>query len=227
MVPTRRQHRRSKESARRSDNPLTAGMMSLSRSFISLLGPGLAIALAIWRPSILGEADLRLYDALVRADAAVTDTGTRAVVVAIDEDQPDARRPMAMAARGAGDAGRSASRARRLGRRAGSAAAGSRTRGCGHRSRARARSEPGARRHRLRVPLRSAGRRPTRARSIRWRWCERQRGDAPPSAGLLKAANGVCTLSDLVGAAGGSGFINAGYDPDGLLRRASAAAAIW
>ena len=59
--------------------------MSLSRSFIGLLGPGLALALAIWRPPILGEADLRVYDALVRADTAVTDTGARAVVVAIDE----------------------------------------------------------------------------------------------------------------------------------------------
>ena len=48
---------------------------------------------------------------------------------------------------------------------------------------------------------------------------ERQRGDAPPSAGLLTATNGICTVSDLVRAAGGSGFINAGRDPDGLLRR--------
>ena len=218
VVPTSRQHRRSKESARRSDNPLTTGMMSLSRSFISLLGPGLAIALAIWRPSILGEADLRIYDALVRADAAVTDTGTRAVVVAIDEASlaragqwPWPRAVLAtlvdqLHALGA------------LGHRAGSAVAGSGTRRCGHRSRAGAAlsQAPAVTAYAFLfdqpAPADACTQHPLAL-------VERQRGDAPPSAGLLTATNGICTVSDLVSAAGGSGFINAGRDPDGLLRR--------
>ncbi len=131
--------------------------MSLSRSFISLLGPGLAIALAIWRPSILGEADLRIYDALVRADAAVTDTGTRAVVVAIDEASlaragqwPWPRAVLATLVDQLHALGASVIALDLLLPEA--------ERGAAATDRALARcSEPGARRHRLRVPVRSAG----------------------------------------------------------------------
>ena len=193
--------------------------MSLSRSFIGLLGPVLAIALAIWRPPILGEADLRLYDALVRADASVTDTGARAVVVAIDETSlarvgqwPWPRAVLAKLVEQLHALGASvvaldlllpeAERGAAITDRALAGALGRSPAVTGY---AFLFDQPGPADACTQHPLELV---------------ERQRGDAPPSAGLFTAANGVCTVIDLVSAASGSGFINAGPDPDGLLRRA-------
>ena len=193
--------------------------MSLSRSFIGLLGPGLAIALAIWRPPVLGEADLRIYDALVRADASVADTGTRAVVVAIDETSlaragqwPWPRAVLATLVEQLHGLGASVvaldlllPEAERGVAPTDRALAGALRQGPAVTGYAFLFDQPGpadaCRQHPLEL-------------------VERQRGDAPPSAGLFAAANGVCTVTALASAASGSGFINAGHDPDGLLRRA-------
>jgi adenylate cyclase len=48
---------------------------------------------------------------------------------------------------------------------------------------------------------------------------ERQRGDAPVTASLFRSSGIVCALEPLLRSAAASGFINAGPDPDGILRR--------
>ena len=193
--------------------------MSLSRSLVSLLGPGLAVALAIWRPSILGEADLRIYDALVRADTGVIDTGARAVVVAIDEASlaragqwPWPRAVMATLLDRLHALGASVIALDLLFPEA--------ERGVAAPDRALARAlsaGPTVTAHAFLfnqpAPADACTQHPLAL-------VERQRGDAPPSAGLPQATGGVCTVSDLVAAASDAGFINAGHDPDGLLRRA-------
>ncbi len=193
--------------------------MSLSRSFIGLLGPGLALALAIWRPPIVGEADLRVYDALVRADTAVTDTGARAVVVAIDETSlarvgqwPWPRAVLATLVEQLHALGASVvaldvllPEPERGVAATDRALAGALRQGTAVTGYAFLFDQPGPADACTQHPLELV---------------ERQRGDAPPSAGLLTATSGVCTVIELSRAAAGSGFINAGPDPDGLLRRA-------
>ena len=51
------------------------------------------------------------------------------------------------------------------------------------------------------------------------RIAERQRNDAPVTASLFRSSGMVCALEPLLRSAGASGFINAGPDPDGMLRR--------
>ena len=99
------------------------------------------MALAVWRPALLGEADLRSTTRW-SAPSRRTDAGTRAVVVAIDEASlaragqwPWSRAVLA-------SAGRSAARARRVGDRVRPAVRRSRSRGRGRRSRAGGRPEP-------------------------------------------------------------------------------------
>jgi HD-GYP domain-containing protein (c-di-GMP phosphodiesterase class II) len=193
--------------------------MSLSRSFVSFLALGLSIALAIWRPPVMGELDLRVYDALVRADAGPGGAPAGARVVAIDESSlsrlgqwPWPRAVLATLVERLHALGASVVALDVL------LPEPERSDGPSDRSLARALQQgPTVTGHAFLFdvagPATACTRHPLEL-------VERQRGESPPSAGLFTAAAGVCTLAELAAAAGASGFINAAPDPDGLLRRA-------
>jgi CHASE2 domain-containing sensor protein len=190
-----------------------------SRLTVGVAAAALAVALTVWRPWPLGDADLRVYDTLVRADPSDADGSVHSAVVAIDDSSlsrlgqwPWPRSVMAALVDRLQELGAAAigldmllAEAERDARSGDAALAQSLARAPVVTGHAFVFDEPpGAAEDCVLHPLELV---------------RRQRGGAPPDDGLFRATGGVCTLAELAAAAGASGFINASPDPDGLLRR--------
>ena len=193
--------------------------MSLSRTLVALVALSLALAFAIWRPPMMREVDLRVYDALVRGDAGAAEARPRSLVVAIDETSlarvgqwPWPRSVLATLVEQLHTLGATVvaldvllPEAERAGKPNDRRLADALQRGPAVTGYAFLFDHAG----------------PATACTVHpLELVERQRGDTPPSAGLFTATAGVCATADLASAASGAGFINAAPDPDGLLRRA-------
>lgn len=59
--------------------------MGRSHIGVALGAATLSVVFTLWRPSILADADLRVYDALVQSDGADSDRSVHSAIVAIDE----------------------------------------------------------------------------------------------------------------------------------------------
>lgn len=185
-----------------------------------LLGIGLAAAsavLAIWRPTPLAALDLRVFDALVRADTRVSAPAHTAVIT-IDE--------VSMARFGQWPWPRDimATLVERLHQNGATAVAldvlfaeTERHTGDGDARLAQALARhPSVVGHTIVFdPNATAEGCVLHPLAL----VERQRGAWPPSDGVLHGSGAICTLPALSRAAGASGFINVAADPDGLLRR--------
>jgi len=193
--------------------------MALSRALLALTAATLAAALAIWRPSPLEDANLRVYDAMVRTDTA-TQATAHSAIVAIDEASlsrigqwPWPRTVLATLVDRLSAGGASAiafdvllpepERGAEPGDPVLAAALARAPAVAGFAFLFEEKNAPAGC---TRYPLQLV---------------ERQRGEAAPRAGLFSATGAVCSLAELTGAAGNAGFINAASDRDGLLRRAT------
>ncbi len=192
--------------------------MGRSHIGVALGAATLSVVFTLWRPSILADADLRVYDALVQSDGADSDRSVHSAIVAIDEASlerlgqwPWHRDVLA----------RLVDRLQGLGAAAiafdvlfaESDRAGASFDGAFAEALARAPSVTG---------FAFVFDQPDQSGACTLQPLEpveRQHGDSLPTAGLLDASGRLCSIDALTLAAGASGFINAAADPDGLLRR--------
>ena len=192
--------------------------MGRSHVGVALGAAALSVVFTLWRPSILADADLRVYDALVRSDGADADPSVHSAIVSINEASlerlgqwPWHRDVLARLVDRLQALGASAIAFDVLFAESDRAGASFDDRFA--EALARAPSVTGF----AFVFDQQDG--PGACTLHLLELVERQRGDSLPTAGVLEASGRLCSIDALTAAAGASGFINAAADPDGLLRR--------